>query len=93
MGMSAQEIDKNAWLQELLDQRIALKRQLFSADSQSATISGGSGSKSFTSRSVAELKEKIAAIENEIVGLCGELGVEVPFKPARGVHMVKVRFQ
>ena len=57
--MSAQEIDKNAWLQELLDQRIALKRQLFSADSQSATISGGSGSKSFTSRSVADIKEKI----------------------------------
>ena len=88
--MTAQE--KQAWLNELENQRLALKRQLFSADSQSATISGGGGSKSVTNRAVAELKEKIAAVENEIVAVCNDLGVPVPFKTSRGVYKIKVRF-
>lgn len=91
--MIAQGIDNKAWLQELLDQRLALKRQLFAVDAQSHTISAGAGSKSFTNRTVADLKEKIAAIENEIVGLCAELHEPVPFKPARGVYMIKVRLK
>ena len=87
--MTAQE--KKAWLNELLQQRMELKRQLFAVDSQSASLSSGGGSKSFTNRSIADLKEKIAAIENEIAGLCDELGEEIPFKPARGVYKIKVR--
>ena len=88
--MTAQE--KQAWLKELEDQRLALKRQLFSADSQSATISSGGGSKSYTNRAIAELKEKIAAVENEIVAVCNDLSVPVPFKTSRGVYKIKVRF-
>lgn len=88
--MTAQE--KKAWLDELLQHRMALKRQLFAVDSQSASLSSGGGSKSFTNRSIADLKEKIAAIENEIAGLCDELGEKIPFKPARGVYKIKVRF-
>lgn len=88
--MTAQE--KQAWLKELEEQRMTLKRQLFSADSQSASISSGGGSKSYTNRAIAELKEKIAAVENEIVAVCNDLGVPVPFKTSRGVYKIKVRF-
>ena len=28
----------------------------------------------------------------EIAGLCDELGEEIPFKPARGVYKIKMRF-
>lgn len=88
--MTAQE--KKTWLDELLQQRIALKRQLFAVDSHSVSLSAGGGSKSLTNRSIADLKEKIAAIENEIAALCGELGEEIPFKTTRGVYTIKARF-
>lgn len=88
--MTAQE--KEAWLKELEEQRMTLKRQLFAADSQSASLSSGGGSKSFTNRSIAELKEKIAAVENEIAAVCRDLDIPVPFDTSRGVYKIKVRF-
>ena len=88
--MTAQE--KEAWLKELEERRIELKRQLFAADSQSASLSSGGGSKSFTNRSIAELKEKIAAGENEIAAVCRDLDIPVPFDTSRGVYKIKVRF-
>ena len=92
MTSDQQNIHDDAWLKELLDQRRALKRQLFSVDAQSSSIAAGGGSKSFTARSVRDIKEKIAAVENEIVAVCGELGVDVPFKTSRGVYTIKTRF-
>jgi len=88
--MTAQE--KEAWLKELEERRLELKRQLFAADSQSASLSSGGGSKSFTNRSIAELKEKIAAVENEIAAVCRDLDIPVPFDTSRGVYKIKVRF-
>ena len=88
--MTAQE--KEAWLKELEERRLELKRQLFAADSQSASLSSGGGSKSFTNRSIAELKEKIAAVENEIAAVCRNLDIPVPFDTSRGVYKIKVRF-
>ena len=88
--MTAQE--KEAWLKELEERRLELKRQLFAADSQSASISSGGGTKSYTNRAVAELKEKIAAVENEIAAVCRDLDIPVPFDTSRGVYKIKVRF-
>ena len=88
--MSADE--NRAWLQELLANRRELQRMLFAVDASSATISAGGGSQSYTNRSVAELKQKLAAVEAEILAVCGELGEPPPFTPAGGVKTVKVRF-
>lgn len=90
--MTSDQQNQNEWLKELMEQRRALKRQLFAVDSQSASISSGGGSKSYTSRSVKDIKEKIAAVENEIVAVCGELEMDVPFKTSRGVYTIKTRF-
>lgn len=84
--------EKQTWLKELEDKRLELKRQLFSADSQSATLSASGGSKSYTNRSVADIKAKIAAIESEIATLCRELEIPLPFKPAVGVRRILTRF-
>ena len=94
--MSATETDTNtekrAWLKELESQRLALKRQLFSADAQSASMSAGGGAKSYTNRSVADIKAKIADIESEIAALCRELGEPLPFATRGGVQIIRVRF-
>lgn len=94
--MSATETDTNtekrAWLKELESQRLALKRQLFSADAQSASMSAGGGAKSYTNRSVADIKAKIAAIESEIAAVCEELGEPLPFATRGGVKIIKARF-
>ena len=84
--------EKKAWLKELEDQRLALKRQLFAVDSQSATLSASGGSKSYTNRSVADIKAKIAAIESEIESICQDLEEPLPFKHAGGVHIIRTRF-
>lgn len=93
VGMGDQStINQTAWLEELKARRIALKRQLFAADAQSATISAGTGSRSYTNRSVAELKAKIAACESEIAAVCAELGVPLPFKTTGGVAFIRSEF-
>ena len=84
--------DALAWLEELKTQRLVLKRQLFAADAQSASMSAGGGAKSYTNRSVADLKEKIAAIESEIAAVCAELEIPLPFCPTGGVKRILTRF-
>ena len=84
--------DLRHWLDELLVRRRELKRQLFEADASSATLSSGGGSKSYTNRSVDDIKKKIAAIESEIAAVCEDLGIDIPFTVPGGVKIVKVRF-
>ena len=49
--------------------RTALVDQLTSIDAQSATISTGDGSDSYTNRSVDDIKKKIRACDREIARL------------------------
>lgn len=60
--------------QELERKRNALVDQLCDVDAQSASMSAGGGSKSYTNRSVAELKAKIAFVEKEITRISARLG-------------------
>lgn len=64
-------IDRKA---ELEQRRRALVDQLTSIDASSATLSATGGSKSYTNRSVADIKAKIAFIDQEIAGLSAALG-------------------
>lgn len=60
---------------ELERRRDALVDQIAAADAASASLSAGGGSKSYSSRSVAELKAKVAFVEREIARLDYRLGV------------------
>ena len=60
--------------EELERRRNALVDQLTELDAQSASISAGGGSKSYTNRSVADIKAKIAFIDKEIARLDYMLG-------------------
>lgn len=77
--------DDTSWLDELLAMRRKLQRRIFAADASSATVSSGGGSKSYSQRSVAEMKEKLAALEAEIAAECAKLGKELPFAPSGGM--------
>lgn len=59
---------------ELEQRRNALVDQLTSLDAQSASFSAGGGSRSYTNRTVADLKAKIAFIDQEIARLDCALG-------------------
>ena len=59
---------------ELEKRRDALVDQLAAVDAQSASMSSGGGSKSYTNRSVADLKAKIAFLDKEIARLAYRLG-------------------
>ncbi len=74
---------------DLEAKRTALVDQLLEADSQSASLSAGGGSKSFTNRSVADIKAKIAFCDAEIAKLDYRLGLGPD--PARPLT-VEVRF-
>ena len=58
---------------ELETKRNALVDQLASDDTTSASLSSGGGSKSYTNRSVADLKAKIAFLDSEIAKLDAEI--------------------
>lgn len=60
---------------ELEIKRDALIDQLAEVDTQSATMSAGGGSKSYTNRSVADIKAKIKYIEAEMGRIGYALGV------------------
>lgn len=61
---------------EHLQNRIQeLEDQLLSVDASSASLSSGGGSKSFTNRSVAEIREKIAYARRELARIEARLGV------------------
>lgn len=55
--------------------RDALVDQIAEADAQSATVSAGGGSKSYTNRSVADLEKKIKFLDREIAKLDARLGL------------------
>lgn len=61
---------------EYLQNRIQeLENQLLAVDASSATLSSGGGSKSYTNRSVADLKEKIAFARRELARIEARLGL------------------
>ena len=60
---------------ELERRRNVLVDQLTEIDTQSASISSGGGSKSYTNRSVADIKAKIAFLDREIAGLNFAIGL------------------
>lgn len=55
--------------------REALVDAIAAIDTQSASISAGGGSKSYTNRSVDDLKRKIAFIDKEIARIDARLGL------------------
>ena len=59
---------------ELEANRQELVRHLSAVDAQSASLSVGGGSKSYTNRSVADIKAKIKFIDGEIARLDAMLG-------------------
>lgn len=68
--------------QELKDRKAKLERNrdalvdaIAEVDTHSASISAGGGSKSFTNRSVDDLKRKIAFIDKEIARIDARLGL------------------
>lgn len=73
--------DTNTRIAELEAKRSALVDQLTSTDASSISVSAGGGSKSISSRSVAEIKEKIKFIDREIARLRGVCGRIVTIKP------------
>ena len=60
--------------QTLEERRTALVDQLAAVDAQSASVSSGGGSKSYTNRSVADIKAKIAFLDRDIARLEHRLG-------------------
>lgn len=62
-------------LKELRARRDALVDQLSEIDAQSATLSAGGGTKSYTNRSVDDIKKKIAFLDREIAKLEARLGL------------------
>lgn len=74
---------------ELEKRRDALVDQLTEIDTQSASFSAGGGSKSYTNRSVDDIKAKIAFVDKEIARIDYMLGDAAnPNAPT----MVEVRF-
>lgn len=72
---------------ECLQNRIQeLENQLLAVDASSATLSSGGGSKSYTNRSVADLKAKIAYARRELARIEARLGVGQ--SPDAIVHIV-----
>ena len=70
--MTEQELQD--YVSELQARRRKLVLQLAEVDAQSATSSFGGASDSYTNRSVADLKAKIAFIDGEIANACAALG-------------------
>jgi len=69
--------------------RQALVDQLTETDAASATVSSGSGSQSYSNRSVADIKAKIRFCDREIVRLAAMLGL----RPAPGgIKTIYARF-
>ena len=74
---------------ELEQRRALLVDQLTAIDTQSASLSSGGGSRSYTNRSVDDIKAKIAFIDREIARIDYSLGLGAnPSTPTT----VEVRF-
>lgn len=81
--------DCKARRDELVAKRVALVDQIAETDAQSATLSGGGGSKSYTNRSVDDLKKKVAFLDREIARLDARLGYR---SDPRRVKSIFVRY-
>ena len=60
---------------ELRAKRDALVDQIAETDAQSASLSAGGGSKSYTNRTVDDLKKKVKFLDREIAKLDARLGL------------------
>ena len=67
--------DVQSRIAELERRRNVLDDQITEIDTQSASVSSGGGSKSYTNRSVADIKAKIAFIDREIARLNFSIGL------------------
>lgn len=74
---------------ELQAKRDAIIDQIADADAQSATVSAGGGSKSYTNRSVDDLKKKVAVLDREIAKLDARLGLRAD---PNAIRTIGVRF-
>ena len=79
-------IDRKSILEK---RREALVDQLTSIDATSASFSAGGGSKSYTNRSVADIKAKIRFIEEEIAALDAALAGNAAVAAAPVNHYVE----
>jgi len=68
--------------------RQALVDQLTETDAASASVSSGSGSKSYSNRSVAEIERKIRYCSREIARLSAMLAG----RPSGGIQTIYARF-
>lgn len=73
--------------QTLEERRNALVDQLAAVDAQSATISSDGGSRSYTNRSVSDLRAKIAFLDKEIAKLEYRLGQRPSPSAARRIDI------
>lgn len=71
--MTTAELEQ--YLAELQADRSRLVRQLLAVDTQSASMSANGGGKSYTNRSVADIKAKIAFADTEIARVSAALGL------------------
>ncbi len=76
-------------MKKLEARREALVDQLTEVDAASASVSSGSGSKSYSNRSVSDIKAKIRFCDREIAKLAAVLGL----RPAPGgIKTIYARF-
>ena len=73
-------------INELERRRNALVDQLTEVDATSATVSASSGSRSYTNRSVDDIKKKIRACEREIVRIGAQFGLCPPPGQIRTIY-------
>lgn len=85
--MTREEIESR--ISQLEERRDALVDQLTDIDAQSATVSSGGGSKSYTNRSVADIKSKIKFCDREIARLNARLGSG---RSPSSIQTIRVRF-
>lgn len=75
-GMTrAEALVRRAELEKMIRQ---LEDQLLAVDTQSASVSSGAGSQSYTNRTTAEIKAKISYAKIQLARLEGQLGLRTP---------------
>jgi len=83
--------EAEAALEKTREALLALNEQRSDADTQSATLSAGGGSKSYTNRSVSDLDAKIAAVQLDYNTLLWRLG-ETAERPGAVIKTIVPRY-